>query len=597
MRFDPFIAKMNDWLKCLALIGLAIGSISFAWGYEVCFEGIADPKMKELIVSISQLERLKASPPATTIGLKRRAEADVPYILSALHSLAYYRAKVTFEIQNDVVIVHLDCGPVYPFEDVQIHYFQDGEQMPLHLLPNLDASQHLGIQLGTPALPEAILNAEDALLNQLNLKGYAFALIKNREVLVDQRTQGVIVKIDVETGPLTYFGALKITGEERVKPSFFYKKLRWEPGDLYDPLKLEKTQEALELSGLFRSINIKHAEEPVDGNLIPLQIDVVEAKQRSIGFGMNYMTTLGPGITGEWEDRNILGEGERLSLRGDIWPRLQEGRIAYVVPDFWQQDQDLVWLVEYSHEKTSGFIETAFSVSAMIEKQINDRLRISYGGMYKLLRSEHSDHNGTFELFKAPFQLRWSSANSLLDPTKGVTLNFKSVPTIQMFSPQFAYAINTFTGSLYQSLCSNDRAVLALKLMVGSIVGASKHDIPPPERFYAGSETALRGYKYLTVSPLEHHRKPIGGRSLFIYSLETRFKVGKNWGLVAFYEIGNVFADACPALLAPWLQSAGVGIRYHTPVGPLRLDFAVPLNRREKIDPPFQIYFSIGQAF
>ena len=135
--------------------------------------------------------------------------------------------------------------------------------------------------------------------------------------------------------------------------------------------------------------------------------------------------------------------------------------------------------------------------------------------------------------------------------------------------------------------------------MLGSIFGAGKHEIPPPERFYAGSQNTIRGYRFLTVSPIEkrRHHKPVGGRSMFVYSLELRSRITKDIGLVGFWDIGNVYSDAIPNFERRLLQAVGVGLRYYTPVGPLRLDVAVPLNRRKDIDNYFEAYFSIGQSF
>lgn len=566
--------------------------------YEVHFQGVTDPKALKLIQSVSQLEKLKNAPPATLTGLKRRAEGELTTLVQALHSLAYYNAKVDFAIENQgaVVAIKVDLGPIYPLAEFRIHYLQNGKEWQQQGA-SLVTLEELKLNLGEAALPDTILNAEENLLDQLNLKGYAFASIKKREVLVNQQEKNVKVILEVDIGPLTYFGPLKFSGLERVKEGFFYKKLRWQEGDVYDPKKVEKTQEALELSGLFRSVNIRHAEEPIGNNRVPLSIDVIEAKQRSVGFGLNYTTELGPGITAEWEDRNIFGLGQRLSLHADIWQKIQEGRLTYTIPDFRQQNQNLIWLLEYNHEKIRAFTESTFSVSATIERQLTDHLRISYGGMYKLIRSERSYPNGTFDLIKIPLQVRWSNVDSLLDPTKGGTINIKVIPSFQIFNPRFAYSINTFTGTYYQSLDHNKRHIFAAKLMLGSIIGASRFDIPPPERFLAGTENALRGYKYLTVSPLDRDDKPIGGRSLFIYSLELRNRIGKNLGWVFFYEIGNVFLNAYPNCKKKLLRSAGLGLRYHTPVGPIRLDVAVPLDRRRHIDGPFQVYFSIGQAF
>lgn len=571
---------------------------SSLFSYEVVFKGVQNQELLSLIQSASQLEKLKESPPETLLGLKRRAEGDMPNIIQALHSQAYYGAQANFLIDStrSTVIVNIQLGPVYPLLAFNIRYLQNGEETSDNILPCSISLEDLKVKLGDPALPEMILTAEDTLLDKLNLQGFAFASIKKRDAFADQQAKNVIVWLVVETGPLTYFGPLKISGLERVKENFLYRKLRWHEGDVYNPKFIEKTQEALELSGLFRSVNITPAEEPNDGDLVPMEISVLEGKQRSIGFGLNYTTSLGPGISAEWEDRNIFGEGQKLGIRSNIWQKLQEGSITYLIPDFGRQDQNLIWAVDYQRERTKSFTENSLSFSGTIERKINENLRVSYGLMYKRLRSQRSDFNGTFDLIKTPLQLRWSNVDSILEPTKGVTLQFKVIPSFQIFKPQFAYCINTFTGTFYQSLTKDKRHVFATKLILGSIFGASKHEIPPPERFYIGSETTLRGYRYLTVSPLNDHDKPIGGRSMFVYSMELRNRIGKDFGLVFFYDVGNVYTEACPNFKDSIRQSVGLGLRYYTPIGPLRLDLAFPLNKRH-LDHSFEAYFSIGQSF
>lgn len=604
-RFLHFTFQMNIRYIRRLMLFLGILAFPFLTAYDTHFEGVTDQTLLDLIRSTSQIEKLKDKPPATAIGLRRRVEDDLPNIAQVLHSHAYYNAKIDFEItRENVVWIKIETGPVYPFADFRLIYIEDGKETTE---PCEISLKTLGIEIGTPATPEKILDAQDTLLDKLNLAGYAFSEVSKREVLVDQTTHRVTVVLKINKGPLTYFGPVKVSGLDRVRQSFFDNKLRWQRGMRYNPARIEKTQEAIELSGLFRSVNITHGEDPKTAEDLPIKIEVVENKQRTVGLGLNYTTVLGPGLLGEWEDRNISGEGEKLSIRADIWETLQEGRISYRLPDFRGHDQNLIWLAEYTHEKIEAFTERAFSLSAIIERKINEHLRGSYGLMYKLLRSKDSNNNRTFDLIKVPLQLRWSTADSLLNPTKGYIVDFKTIPSLQVLSPQFVYTINNLTASAYYSLTKNDRCIFAAKLQLGSIIGASKHDIPPPERFYAGSENTLRGYKYLTVSPLDHDRKPIGGRSLLIYTLELRFRIGESLGLVPFYEIGNVYATAYPKFSYPQLQTVGLGLSYYTPVGPLRCDVAIPLNRRRHyvghsrhrhyLDGPFQVYFNIGQSF
>lgn len=567
--------------------------------YDVVFEGVENQDLLNLIRSASQLEKLHDSPPATVLGLKRRAEGDITNLIQALNSQAYYGAVVTYSIDSSQskVFVNIQPGPVYPLTAFHIHFLQNGEEIPGTTLPTSISLNDLEVILDSPAFPETILSAEDTLLDKLNLQGFAFASIQKREAFADQNNKTVTVSIIVETGPLAYFGKLEVKGLERVKKNFFYKKLRWAEGSLYDPRDIEKTQESLELSGLFRSVNITHGEKLLEGNAIPMEISVVEGKQRSIGFGLNYTTSLGPGFTAEWEDRNIWGEGQKLGFKTNIWNDLQEGAISYLIPDFGMQDQNLIWLIEHKKERTKSFTDNSNSLSGTIERKISDRLRISYGGMYTRMLSQRSDFNGTFNLLKVPLQMRWSNSDSILEPTKGMTFQLRTTPSLQLSKPQFAYCINTFTGFFYQSLTEDKRHVFAAKLVLGTIFGANEHEIPPPDRFYAGSESTIRGYRFETISPIGRDHKPLGGRSMFIYSMELRNRIGKDFGLVLFYDVGNVYKKAYPNFEDGIRQSVGLGIRYYTPIGPVRLDLAFPLNKRSHIDNSLEAYFSIGQSF
>lgn len=574
--------------------------------YEVHFNGISDSKTLKLIQESSRLEKLKDSPSPTCLKLKRRSEADVVNIRNVLHSQAYYDAKIDFFVAQDCssVSISIDPGPQFPLSSFEILYFEDAQELCQTDLNDSISLEKLKVQLGNPALPDTILSAEDTLLDELNLMGYAFATVLKRSVIADEKEKQVHVTISVETGPLAVFGELKITGLERVKECFIKKKLRWREGDRYDPKKIDQTQNALELSTLFRSVSISQKEGPVNQNEVPIEIALVEGKQRSIGFGLNYNTELGFGASGEWENRNHLGQGNKLSTRAEIWQRMQDARISYVIPDYGHQDQNLIGRIDYHQDHNKSFTEKAFSVSGTIERRWNEYINFSYGLMYKILRSERSARNGTFDLIKTPLKFSWNRTDNLLDPSKGTTLIGQVIPTVQIGSPQFFYCITNLTGTYYKALSKNKKTIFATKLMLGSIFGGSKKNIPPPERFLAGSETTLRGYRFMTVSPLGRQDKPLGGSSLFVYSLELRHRFKDNLGIVLFYDVGNVFKNDVPQLQKKLLQSTGLGIRYYTPVGPIRLDLAVPLNRRKKnshkkgyFDRPLEAYFSIGQSF
>jgi len=567
--------------------------------YRVCFEGNLSPQLKKLLESASDTVKLQDSPPATVAGLKHRAEADVKNFLKVLHSQALYNATVNLDYQLNtcpaIVLVKVNPGPVYPLTGFYIVPSNDS------LCRNFNYSSisltDLKVNLYCPATPKMIVEAEENLLFLMAKQGYPLATIKDRDVTADQNQQGIIVTLHVDSGPQAYFGETAFKGLCSVKEIYVIKKLAWCQGAIYDPCKVQRTYSALEAIGLFSSINITYAQELNDCQQLPMQIEVIEGKQRSIGAGLAYSTDWGPGASFEWEHRNIGGMGEKLSFDLGVWQALQKANLRYIKPDFLKPNQDLVWIAQALHDKTKGYHETSFSISGLLEKQLSSRVRISYGGMYKILNDTDSVPNGSFNLLKAPFYLRYSNVNNILDPTIGTTVHLRVIPSWQFIKKQFVYCINTMNSTFYYPLTCDHQYVLAGQFRFGTILGSNRRTLPASERFYEGSDNSMRGFRFLTVSPLNHKHKPIGGRSLMTYSLELRGRATKNWGWVAFYDFGNVYSSILPNFNRRLLQSVGAGIRYHTPVGPLRLDVAVPLTPRSHVDHKFQVYLSIGQAF
>lgn len=566
--------------------------------YEVRFVGDLCPELYELLNSASELVAMQNSPPATVAGLKHRAEADVENFLKVLHSQAYFNAVINLDYDFDRcptwVIVNIDPGPVYPLSGFSIVPADTNcNQFPYEMICLSD----LGVMLNSPATPKSILSAEEALLYIMARWGYPLASVVEREVIADQDHQAIAVRLHVDSGPAAFFGETTITGLCSVREEFLRKKIAWRQGWDYNPLLVDRTQSAIEASGLFSAITINHADETTSDQQLPMEIEVIEAKHRSIGWGLTYSTDWGPGATAEWEHRNIGGVGEKLSLEADVWQALQKAKLLYVKPDFLRPAQDFLWIAEALHDKTKGFHESAFSISGIIERQINEHVRISYGGTYKILRDTRSVPNGKYNLIKSPFYVSISNVNNIIDPTYGGTIHVRIIPTLQFLRKKFAYCINTFTFTNYFPLTYDHKYVFATKATLGAIWGSSRRTIPASERFYEGSDNNLRGYRFLTVSPLDKHNKPLGGRSVMTYSLELRVRATENWGWVTFYDFGNVYSNVLPQLNKRILQSIGYGLRYLTPVGPLRLDFAIPLQPRRHLDHRFEVYLSIGQAF
>lgn len=569
--------------------------------YIVKFEGVQEKQLSERLRDASDLIKLKKYLPKTERSLRRRAQKDLPRLMRVLLNRGYYNAKISVIIEMRAVsahvIFHIDLGPVYPITEIRVE-------------PPLDGI-HLSF-INKPATTINIRQCEMQILHRLAEIGYPLASIEKRNAIVDQKEKTVRLQFDVNHGPKSCFGQPCISGLKSIKKAFIIDKLGWEYGEIYDQKKIATTLHNLEASGLFNAINITCNPSTAAEGCLPISIDVSEAKMRSIGFGFGYSTQRGPGFTAEWQHRNYKGMGERLTLGINALADTQEASISYVIPDFFRLKQDLIYALEWNHDLTKGCEKKSFAVSETLERWLSERTLVSVGAVYERLKSSSNkesekDDTGWYNLIRLPLKWRWSNVDDFMDPTRGMLFFFKLTPTFQVFGNSFLYTKTTFNSSFYKSLSKEDQSILAGKIYLGSIWGTSYKSIPDSERLNAGSDNLLRGYKYHTVSKINSDGDPMGGQSIIVYSAEFRRKIDEEWGAVFFYDAGNVFSDPVPKFRRKLLHSTGFGIRYYTPVGPLRLDIAFPIDRRRKrdekeekshyIDNPYEIYFSVGQSF
>jgi translocation and assembly module TamA len=194
-----------------------------------------------------------------------------------------------------------------------------------------------------------------------------------------------------------------------------------------------------------------------------------------------------------------------------------------------------------------------------------------------------------------PVSLRYDSTTSQLDPTTGLRAMLQVTPTQALGSSSGTFFIMQASGSTYLDLLNDGRSILALRGLVGQASGVGVLGLPPDQRFYAGGSGTVRGYRYQTIGPRFADNRPTGGTAVSAGSIELRQRILGNYGVVVFADAGQVSATGAP-FTSNWHAGAGVGFRYFTPIGPIRLDVAVPLNKAPG-DDTFELYIGIGQAF
>ncbi|MBX3177335.1 MAG: BamA/TamA family outer membrane protein [Candidatus Hydrogenedentes bacterium] len=591
----------------LLVLGLAAScalSAAAQVAYETRIEGVEAGPMRELLFSVSECLRKQGEPPASALHLRRRAARDLERFKDAFHSRGYYGATVNVALDREArpitVTFSADPGLPYVLGTIRVRAADDPDAAA-----KLPAPEAAGLVEGAPAMADAIAGANARILNHLRARGYPRPRIARRDVAVDHAARSVAVTYDVNPGPRAVYGEPRYEGLERTRPAVLDRLLPWAPGEPYDQRQMGELRTRLYDTGLFSTATV----EPLAGEIgedgaAPIRVAVTERPPRTMTAGIEYKTDEGAGAKFGWENRNLRGLGHRLGLETTLATELRALDLRYRIDRFRRMDQVLNASLFIGQEEREAYDSDRVEGLALVERTLSPRLTLGAGAGFRIGRVEQLRARNSHELFYFPLELRLDRSNDSLDPSNGFKFRARVAPYIDPLGDRTYFGRADLEFSYYHgwgTLKSADGAtiplwVLAARARIGAIAGASRDEVPADVRFYGGGGGSIRGYRYLTVSPLSGD-DPIGGRSLAEFSLEFRRRLSESLGVVFFVDAGSAFEGAYPDFSEDLQVGAGAGIRYYTPLGPLRFDLAIPVNKRGKIDDAFQIYLSIGHAF
>ena len=335
---------------------------------------------------------------------------------------------------------------------------------------------------------------------------------------------------------------------------------------------------------------------------LPLTVDLTERKLHTVDAGIAYSTDLGINLNVGWHDRDLFGNGEQLNLMaqtnlgGNATTQPGYQFLAqFIKPDFLARDQSLELDLGALKQALEAYDQKAVTQKVVLDRRISPHWTLSYGisGEQEEILQEGVDRH--YELAGLPLTAKYDTTTSLLDPTSGIRALFSIVPTGALSSHDSGFVILQASGSTYFDFNTKGRTVLALRGLIGEVPGTSAFALPPDQRFYAGGSATVRGYRYQSIGPQFPDGNPTGGTAIATGTVELRQRIIGNYGAVAFIDAGQVTSHGTP-FASDWRVGAGVGFRYYTSIGPIRLDFAVPVNRQPHGD-AFEVYIGIGQAF
>jgi len=591
-------ARLGEMLSgFLLVLVMACSTAASEIPYRPRLQGVENASLETRLKGVADTFLLEDRPPAGAGLLRRRAEKDISRMIEALRSEGYYGAGVTLEMNEEVspvdVRFQVDTGPLFRIQAVEIS-FESGASPFSGEKPSTAGDPIL--KPGDPARADDMVRAGDRVIERLKNQGHPFAEIKDLKARVDHAERAVRVVMVVIAGPYVRFGGTSVTGLETVDASYVQSKLAWVEGEPFNASLLERTRERLLRTGLFASMDLALDEALDERGHVPVRIHLQERKHRTVGVGVRFQTDEGPGLQADWRHRNFFGKEEALSLSATLSQDLVGMESVFRKPDFLHRDQSLLLEANAYMETPDAYSSRRVHALAGLERRLSDRLTLGGGIGLTASRVDERGREEDYALISLPMRLDWDSSDDFFNPTRGTRAALRLTPFSGMRNEDLRFVRGYASLSHYLPLIREPSLVLATRGALGSITGASRDRVPADERFYAGGGGSVRGVPYQTAGPLEGS-KPLGGCSLLEVSAELRLRLNRSVEVVAFVDGGRAYVDSLPNSTEEMNWGIGTGIRYSTFLGPIRLDVAVPVDRRDGVDKAFQIYVSIGQAF
>ncbi len=564
--------------------------------YVVVYDG-APAGLAEKFEKLTNLSQARRPYP-TAAAVRRVGAEDQAIVRKALVAAGYYGADVDFRVEGDArdgaimrAVFSIEPGAKFRITD---HVVAFSDAADADRPATFEAA---GVDLTDQSQGAMLELNQQRFLEKLWSRGYPAAKIVARRAEADLGAKTATAHYTFESGPRAQFDGVEISGAKATNPAFLEKLKTWQDGALFDRARLVDYRDRLADTGLFSTIEVAPGAVDADGTA-PVRVVLTERERRTVGAGVSYSTSEGPGGRLFLEYRNLFHHGERAraEIEGAEIRQSVEFDVIKPLPGF---PGSAFANFDFINETPDAFDARSLGVGAGLAKDwLDDRLETRAGLALETSRVEpnialtSSIREERNYFVSIPLSATWDTEDDPLFLSKGVRASLFATPYFG--SDQFT-RIEAIARSRV-NFGDGGRFTLAGRLRVAATAGQALRSLPVNKRIFAGGGSSVRGYDFQAVGPLDAAGVPIGGRSAVEAAIEARAKAMKRVQLAAFVDAGAVYAASLPDFAGDYLVGAGLGVRYLSTIGPIRLDAAIPLEKRPT-DRDFQIYISLGQPF
>ena len=543
----------------------------------------------------------------TAQDLFAAARGEYGRLIGALYAKGYYAPVIRVEINGreaatiapldapstiDSITVSVDPGPQFAFSRAVVAPLAQGSILPPEF------------RTGRVAESGLIQTAVDADIDGWRALGHAKAAPSGQTIVADHPSATLSAEVTLNPGPRLRFGPLTVTGLNRMSERRTRKIAGLPEGEVFSPAELERAADRVRRTGVFRSVVLAEDDQITAPDLIGITANLTEDKPKRYSIGAEVASLEGLTLSGYWLHRNLLGGAERFTIDTEITNiGAQNSGVDYSLgvtldrPATLTPDTSLGLNARIGHVDEEDYRANSATAGFGFTHIFSDDLTARVGLQYDYLKGEDDAGDFLYRNLGLPIGVTWDRRDSPTDATRGFYLDAEVKPFLGFGVTDSGVRLS-FDGRGYRGFGAENRVVLAARVQLGAVYGASLLGTPRDDLFYSGGGGTVRGqpYQSLGVNVLRSAVNfTTGGQRFVAGSVEARVKVTEKIGIVGFVDAGSVGATGFTDASSDWHAGAGLGLRYATGFGPIRVDVAAPV--RGNTGDGVQIYVGIGQSF
>ncbi len=451
-----------------------------------------------------------------------------------------------------------------------------------------DIENAFGQLEGKPLSSDLVDKGVSQVVSGLRNKGYAFV---RAEVETTTVAQEVALVLKLAPGPVCSVGVVQISGYKALAENTILRGLTFKPGDQFSEEALQNSQYLLYRAGVFRSVALGLADSVAHGNRVDVALRVSERPFRTLRVGAGYDTDEDLWASGAWTHRNFGGDFRQFKLSGRVSGKNREAVIGLRQAHFKGSRNWLNIGGFVQRERQAAFVQDESGGNLSLERNIttvSDLIAQFSGGVV--------DFSADSAFAEMKVGLLMDTRDDIFDPQSGMLAQFTVRERGRFLRADGEFLQATAEGRWFRRMPL--RSVLALRVQGGVIFELGKAGgVPNVERFFAGGLNSVRGWGLNELGPKDHQGEPTGGLSRVEMSMEIRTQIFFSLGTAIFVDVGNVDATSGAFNPGSLKYAVGAGLRYLSPVGPVRFDVGYRLSDDSTVKKRIQYHISLGQAF